>query len=44
MLIDLSGKPPGRYVLAPEIIVPEGIHKFDVDVDSLRITLTRAPG
>ncbi|MCZ6767244.1 MAG: hypothetical protein O7D32_09980, partial [bacterium] len=44
VLIDLSGKPPGRYVLAPEIIVPEGIRKFEVDVDSLQITLTRVPG
>lgn len=44
VLIDLSGKPPGHYVLAPEIIVPEGIHKIDVDVDSLQITVTRVPG
>jgi len=42
VLVDLSGKSPGRYTLAPEIIVPDGIEKYVMDVDSLRILVTQA--
>jgi YbbR domain-containing protein len=44
VLVDLSGKPPGRYRLAPEIIVPNGIENFVMDVDSLDIRISRASG
>jgi YbbR domain-containing protein len=39
VLIDLSGKPPGRYLFAPEVIVPNGIEKYIMDVDSLHVFL-----
>jgi len=41
VLVDLSGKPPGRYLLAPEVIVPNGIEKYILDVDSLRVFVSR---
>jgi YbbR domain-containing protein len=41
VLVDLSGKPPGRYLLAPEVIVPNGIEKYIMDVDSLRVFVSR---
>ncbi|MDH3216784.1 MAG: CdaR family protein [Candidatus Krumholzibacteria bacterium] len=44
VLVDLGGKPPGRYTLAPEVIVPEGVEKYVMDVDSLRILVTRSSG
>jgi YbbR domain-containing protein len=44
VLIDLSGKPPGSYTLAPEIIVPSGVRKFVMDVDSLTVIISRASG
>lgn len=44
ILVDLSGRPPGRYTLAPEIIVPEGVEKYAMDVDSLRILVSRSSG
>lgn len=42
VLIDLSGRPPGSYTLAPEVIVPNGVEKYVMDVDSLRIIISRA--
>ena len=42
ILLDLDGKKAGTYVLAPDIIVPEGIASFTVDVDSIRVLLTDA--
>jgi YbbR domain-containing protein len=44
VLVDLSGMPPGRYTLAPEIIVPDGVEKYMMDVDSLRILVTQSSG
>jgi YbbR domain-containing protein len=44
VLIDLSGKSPGRYLLAPEVIVPNGIEKYIMDVDSLHVWIRRASG
>lgn len=41
VLVDLSGKPPGRYLLVPEVIVPNGIEKYIMDVDSLRVFVSR---
>ena len=42
VLVDLSGRPPGQYTLAPEVIVPDGVEKYLMDVDSLRILVTQA--
>jgi YbbR domain-containing protein len=42
ILLDLSGKEPGRYSLAPEVIVPNGIVKYSLDTDSVRIFVTRS--
>ena len=42
ILLDLSGKEPGRYLLAPEVIVPDGIERYTLDVDSLRVYVTRS--
>lgn len=39
VLVDLSGKKAGSYVLAPEIIVPKGVEKYAVDTDSLRVVI-----
>jgi hypothetical protein len=39
VLVDLSGKPPGRYTLAPEVIVPDGVVSYVMDIDSLRIVI-----
>jgi YbbR domain-containing protein len=44
VLVDLSGKAPGRHVLAPEVIVPNGIVKYALDVDSVRVFVSRSPG
>lgn len=44
ILLDLSGKAPGRYLLSPEVIVPNGIVKYALDVDSLRVFVSRASG
>ncbi len=42
ILLDLSGKAAGRYLLAPEVIVPNGIEKYALDVDSVRVFVSRA--
>jgi YbbR domain-containing protein len=42
VLIDLTGRPPGQYRLAPEIIVPDGVEKYVMNVDSLMIVVTKA--
>jgi YbbR domain-containing protein len=44
ILVDLSGMPPGQYTLAPEIIVPDAIEKYAMDVDSLKILVSRSSG
>lgn len=41
VLVDLTGRPPGRYTLAPEIIVPDGVEKYVMNVDSLRVVVSR---
>jgi YbbR domain-containing protein len=43
VLVDLSGKSTGSYTLAPEVIVPDGVEKYVMDVDSLRIIINRTP-
>jgi YbbR domain-containing protein len=43
VLVDLSGKPTGVYTLAPEVIVPNGVEKYSLDTDSLRVFVSRAP-
>jgi len=37
VLLDLSGKPPGRYTLAPEVILPKGVDSYTMSVDSLTV-------
>jgi YbbR domain-containing protein len=37
VLLDLSGKPPGVYTLAPEVIVPKGVDGYTLSVDSLTV-------
>ncbi len=39
IVIDLSGKPPGSYTLAPDVIVPEGVASYRMDVDSLTVRI-----
>jgi YbbR domain-containing protein len=41
VLVDLTGRPPGRYTMAPEIIVPDGVERYSMNVDSLRIQVTK---
>ncbi len=41
ILVDLTGKKTGVYKFAPEIIVPEGIEKFTMNVDSLVVEINR---
>jgi hypothetical protein len=41
VLVDLSGRSPGQYTLAPEVIVPDGVEKYLMNVDSLRIVVSR---
>jgi YbbR domain-containing protein len=43
VLVDMSGKQPGEYTLTPEIIVPDGVEKYAIDVDSLKILISRPP-
>ncbi len=42
ILVDLSGKPMGVYTLAPEVIVPNGVEKYALDIDSLRVFIGQA--
>jgi len=42
VLLDLSGRVPARYTLAPEIILPSGVSVAGMSVDSLVVNLTRA--
>ena len=37
VLLDLSGKPPGRYILTPEVIVPKGVDSYTLSVESLTV-------
>jgi YbbR domain-containing protein len=39
VVVDLSGKPPGSYTLAPDVIVPEGVASYRMDVDSLTVRI-----
>jgi YbbR domain-containing protein len=39
VLLDLSGKPPGRYRLVPEIILPKGVGSYSMNVDSLTVVV-----
>jgi YbbR domain-containing protein len=41
ILLDLSGRPAGSYTLSPEIIVPNGVERYSMSVDSLRVILHR---
>ncbi len=37
VLLDLSGKPPGRYTLVPDVIVPAGVGGYSLSVDSITV-------
>ena len=39
VLLDLSGKPPGRYRLVPEVILPRGVGGYSMNVDSLTVVV-----
>jgi YbbR domain-containing protein len=39
ILLDLSGKKPGKYSLAPDIIIPAGLKNAGLDVESLSVDL-----
>ncbi len=41
ILLDLSGKRPGTYTLAPDVILPAGIKNIGTDVESLEVDLRR---
>lgn len=41
ILLDLSGRRPGRYIIAPEVIVPAGLKNIGLDVESLGVDLRR---
>jgi hypothetical protein len=39
VLLDLTGKPAGRYRLVPEVILPKGINGYSINVDSLTVVV-----
>ena len=39
VLLNLSGRGGGRYILAPEVIVPSGVRLVDMSVDSLVVNI-----
>ena len=43
ILANLTAMSPGTYVLAPEVILPDGIERYEMDVDSLRVVISRSP-
>ena len=42
VLLNLSGRAPARYRLAPEVILPDGVELAGISVDSLTVVITRA--
>lgn len=39
VILDLTGKPPGTYLIEPEVIVPNGIERYFLDTDNFEITI-----
>jgi YbbR domain-containing protein len=47
VILDLTGKKAGTYIVEPEVIVPEGIERYFLDTDNFEITILpagRLPG
>jgi YbbR domain-containing protein len=42
VIIDLTGRIPGTYVIEPEVIVPNGIERYFLDTDNFEITILPA--
>ncbi len=39
VILDLTGKAPGTYLIEPEVIVPKGIERYFLDIDNFEITI-----
>jgi YbbR domain-containing protein len=44
VILDLTGKVAGTYLIEPEVIVPKGIERYFLDVDNFEITILPPPG
>ena len=42
VILDLTGKAPGTYLIEPEVIVPKGIIRYFLDTDNFEITILPA--
>jgi YbbR domain-containing protein len=42
VILDLTGRQAGTYVIEPEVIVPNGIERFFLDADNFEITILPA--
>ena len=42
VILDLTGRAPGTYVIEPEVIVPNGIERYFLDTDNFEITILPA--
>jgi hypothetical protein len=41
VLLNLSGRGPDRYRMAPEVILPEGVTMVGISADSLTVVISR---
>ncbi|NIM18964.1 MAG: hypothetical protein GTO51_01105 [Candidatus Latescibacteria bacterium] len=41
ILLDVSDKPPGRYTLVPDVIVPKGIGSYSLSEDSITVIVRK---
>jgi len=44
VILDLTGKVAGTYLIEPEVIVPKGIERYFLDADNFEITILPPPG
>jgi len=42
VILDLTGKAPGTYLIEPEVIVPKGIERYFLDTDNFEIIILPA--
>ncbi len=42
VILDLTGRKPGTYLIEPEVIVPKGIDRYFLDTDNFEITILPA--
>jgi YbbR domain-containing protein len=42
VLLNLSGRGPDRYRMAPEVILPDGVTMVGISADSLTVVISRA--